>query len=962
MALLLLSVLLPVPAPAQLDPVANAEACRLLCKAIEIRDTDGDLDSAISFLHQAIDLHQQVQPTLVLAELYYRVGSYEAYQGNLELGLSHLLHGDSLAKSLCPGGCLETAQAAHELGTYYWFRDHNLRLSRDYLESALEAFLEVEHLDTFTMSTTMLYLGYSSRDLGEYSRALELLKQALEIRKRQFTDPGSNGVLIIMTAIAKLHFTFDEYTEAKRMCEDALTELSSSPNPNPYYLQYATSLLALSLVEMGECDAALRAYEENLTRAMKGVGLDADFETSITLMNIAHVYHRIGDNKAARAYFSRAAAKFAESGKYNLQASLNENEFGDFFQEQGEYDSALVHNHRAMRLLVPRISPYNLQDMPTEGEAEALFELKDYLFSHGEIILAGVNAGHFPKHDLDQAIKSFDLAIRSLDAVWLEFDDPGDKLAVNRNGVSLYGQAVDAAHQLWLTTGDAAYLSKMHDYIERSKAQLMLETMRRSRAAYLAGIPDTMVNEHHNLHAAIDALNDRLEDPKLSSDSVTYLNQKLLLARKEYSAFTKRMEADYPRYSQLVGQRSPATLENLQAVFQDPEDLFLEYHITDSLLYCISVHKGKSSLRKYPLDHQFENAVRTFLEVLSSSDPSADRVKRYILAARALYKVLLQPEIDAAGSIVKRIRIVPDRQLSAFPFEALLLSDPASMRSFAGLDYAIHHFQISYASSATLLLDANVLPDQAEPYEVLGLAWASSESDAAQSRFPRPGEKFSDIPGTAAEVEQIEGFVEGEYFKGKAATERVFKELAPQYGLIHLALHGRASDGEPYLAFPEAGEGEDGVLYLEELYKISLKARLTVLSACETGKGVMHEGEGVMSMARGFGIAGSPSAVMSLWEVDDQVSTEIMAGFYDGLAAGKPIDVSLRDAKMAHLAKADEYSASPFFWATYIPVGANAPIQLKVRPSRWPSYLGVGVAFSVFVLAFFLRRQRKQSA
>lgn len=962
MALLLLSVLLPLRVSAQLDPATNAEACRLLCQAIEVKESDGDLDSAIAFLDQAIDLHATSQPSLVLAELYYRIGSYEAYQGDLALGLAHLMKGDSLAKALCPGGCLETAQAAHELGTYYWFRDHNLRLSRDYLESALETFLQVEHLDTFTMSTTMLYLGYSSRDLGEYSRAVELLKQALEIRKRQFSDPGSTGVLIIMTAIAKLHFTFDEYPQAKRMCEDALAELSSSVDPSPYYLQYATSLLALSLVEMGECDAALKAYAENLERAMKGVGLDSDFETSMTLMNIAHVYHRIGDNKAAKAYFSRAAAKFGKSDKYNLQASLNENEFGYFFQEQGEFDSALVHNHRAMRLLVPRLTPDNLLDMPTEGEAEALFELKDCLSSNGEIILAGVNAGHWPTQDLELAIKSFDLAIRSLDAVWLEFDDPGDKLAVNRNGVSLYGQAVDAAYQLWLTTGDPAYLGKLHDYIERSKAQLMLETMRRSRAAYLAGIPDTMVNQHHDLHAAIDALNDRLDNPKLSPDSVAILNQKLLLARKAYTSFTKRMETDYPRYSQLVGQRSPATIDNLQAVFQDAADLFLEYHLSDSLLYCISVHEGKANLRVYPLDRNFEQAVHTFLDVLSYPDQSPDRIKRYILAARALYKVLLKPEIDAAGGRVKRIRIVPDRQLSAFPFEALLLSDPVSMRSFTGLDYAIHHFQISYASSATLLLDANVLPDQAEPYEVLGLAWASSESDAAQSRLPKPGEKFSDIPGTAAEVEQIEDFVGGKYFKGKAATERVFKELAPQYGLIHLALHGRASDGEPFLAFPEAGEGEDGILYLEELYKLSLKARLTVLSACETGKGVMHEGEGVMSMARGFGIAGSPSAVMSLWEVDDQVSTEIMAGFYDGLAAGKPIDVSLRDAKMAHLAKADEYSASPFYWATYIPVGANAPIQLKVKPSRWPYFLGGGVVFSVFVLAFFLRRRRKQSA
>lgn len=959
--LLLLFGWLPLHGWGQADPTANTTACQLLCEAIEIDEQDGDPDSAIHKLESALQLVGDAPPSLLQSELYYRLGGVEAYVGNLSQGLAHVKLGDSLAHVVCPEGCLESAQAAHELGTYYWFRSRNLRLSREHLESALQLFLEIEHTDTFTMSTTMLYLGYSSRDLGEYTRALELFQQALELRKRHFSE-GSGGVLIIMLALANLHFTFDHYPEAKQISEDAIHAILRNSDDGFRYLKFFSNTLAATLVELGECGSALAVYADNLSRIMHEDVAIRQQQYAENLLNTAHVYHRIGDMRRAVEYFNKAAALLDGGSRYQILASQIQYEFAYFYLEQSAYDSALVHIHKATRILVPNLDPADLYALPSPDEAEALFELKDNLFFKGEIILDGVKAGHWQLDRLHQAIQCFDLAIRSLDAVWLEFDDPGDKLTVNQDGVSLYEQAIDAAYLLYQSEHDTAYLGKMHDYIERSKSQLMLETTRRARAVYLAGIPEGRVEQNQAFRAQIAELNERLRKHASNADSVAALNQQLLIARRDYASFSKQLEKDYPRYSQLVGQRAPASIARVQDFFRDPAELFVEYHLTDTTLYAISVHMGKVTMRKQTIDVRFNQAVKSFMQVVGSPNGSVHRIKRYHTAARFLYNLLLQPEIEAAGGQVQRIRIVPDRQLSAFPFEALLASDQESLRSFVGLDYAIRHFQISYASSASVLLDAGDLPRQEKPYDVLGLAWSEGGEGIEESRFPNPGEEFSDIPGTAQELAQIESIVYGRYFKGQNATEKVFKELAPDFGLIHIALHGRATDGEPYLAFPAAGKGEDGILYLEELYKVSLKARLTVLSACETGKGIMHEGEGVMSMARGFGIAGSPSTVMSLWEVDDQFSTQIMTGFYEGLAEGKPIDASLRDAKLTHLAKADEYTASPFYWATYIPVGVNTPIQLRLHPSTWPYYLGGGITICLIVFALILLRRRKLSA
>lgn len=83
-------------------------------------------------------------------------------------------------------------------------------------------------------------------------------------------------------------------------------------------------------------------------------------------------------------------------------------------------------------------------------------------------------------------------------------------------------------------------------------------------------------------------------------------------------------------------------------------------------------------------------------------------------------------------------------------------------------------------------------------------------------------------------------------------------------------------------AFTQNEETEinnDGWLNTADIYNLELNARLTVLSACNTGSGNLRKGEGVMSLARGFLYAGCPSIIMSLWEVEDNAGTEIMHSF-----------------------------------------------------------------------------------
>ena len=94
-------------------------------------------------------------------------------------------------------------------------------------------------------------------------------------------------------------------------------------------------------------------------------------------------------------------------------------------------------------------------------------------------------------------------------------------------------------------------------------------------------------------------------------------------------------------------------------------------------------------------------------------------------------------------------------------------------------------------------------------------------------------------------------------------------------------------------------------MYAHEIYQLDLNADLVVLSACETGYGKFNQGEGVMSLARSFMYAGTPSLVVSLWQVNDQSTAIIMQLFYEKLEKGMPKDIALRQAKLEYLKNAE---------------------------------------------------------
>ncbi len=181
-------------------------------------------------------------------------------------------------------------------------------------------------------------------------------------------------------------------------------------------------------------------------------------------------------------------------------------------------------------------------------------------------------------------------------------------------------------------------------------------------------------------------------------------------------------------------------------------------------------------------------------------------------------------------------------------------------------------------------------------------------------------------------MENISKTINTKVFINAEATEINFRNNTENYDILHLAMHAYINDSLPgfsRLAFSLDTSNianSDGWLNTADIYNLNINAKLTVLSACNTGSGQLKKGEGIMSLARGFFYAGCPAIIMSLWEVEDQSGTQIMGSFYKNLKKGKTKDESLRQAKLEYLENSNSRRAHPHYWLGYINIGDNSPL------------------------------------
>ena len=156
---------------------------------------------------------------------------------------------------------------------------------------------------------------------------------------------------------------------------------------------------------------------------------------------------------------------------------------------------------------------------------------------------------------------------------------------------------------------------------------------------------------------------------------------------------------------------------------------------------------------------------------------------------------------------------------------------------------------------------------------------------------------------------------------GFDATTAIGADLS-QYRYVHFATHGYLDTQRPGLSaivlslVDRQGRPQDGFLRAHDIYNLNLPAELVVLSACQTGLGKEIKGEGLVGLTQGFMYAGARRVVVSLWNVNDKATADLMKRFYRGVLREKLTPSAALRAAQIEIWKQRQWR-SPYYWAAF---------------------------------------------
>jgi CHAT domain-containing protein len=833
--------------------------------------------------------------------------------------------------------------------------DNSVSEAEDLYEGAYSEWRIIHQKDEVEVAVVLQCMAQTASRLGEYEKAIDLYEQSLEIRERIFGKVHAR-VAVLYHNLGNAYCYSDRYESAAESYLKAL-EIYEVVSPDDHStIADILMNLATAYSEFGKYDKAV----ENLGTA---ISLRKKFDSPYSL-ELVRYFSVLSVAYAYQGEFIKADAALKELAviceRNNLLdganvAQLKLNEARVLIMKKAGSDAIF----KALQAGISAIASVALdwRAYPNATSTSEPLLLQQIILVKSKFLTEYSRDLPDNKDFLTASLQGYELAATLSNRLRDEYEDPDDKLFLSGNG-SLYLQdALNCAFDLWRKTGDQQYISRAFHLMETCKFQLLLEFFRKSRVPGSADVNKDSVKRWDDLRRRCTELDYLLALPGLSPDSLRLYQTELVELRIQQRSIQDSLEASSRLFKTVYGQQSTIALDSLRTLIPKNAAI-LSYSLADSAIYTIMVNAEEITFRQTELPLYFSDSISQWLQLCRKPVEDDRETSEFGRLGYSLYDVLLKPEVERLSG-TNRLLLIPDGILGNLPFEALLTEPPSPKSSnFSKLPFLVRKFSCYYAASATLWCDQQSVQFGALPIECLGLAWGKDSVDS----LPGIRGKIQGLEGTERELETLQDLIQGKFLIAGQATEASFKAWASKYGILHLALHARATEADPQILFPSGGNSkEDGILHFHELFPLDLHARLAVLSACETGRGKLIQGEGIQSISSGFAAAGIPSLIMSLWEVDDKAGSAIIRSFYEGIGSGKTIDESMQLAKLQYLENARGNKAAPYYWSAFVPMGNMAPLHIKAPDSHswWMVLAGGVLCLCIFISIRIYVKNRK---
>ncbi len=804
--------------------------------------------------------------------------------------------------------------------------------------------------------TGLSNLGYAQRGQGKYTQALQSFKRAAGL-SFQLYGRAHVSQITSLGEVARLWQDIGMYDSTEYYLQKAQELFKRVPAENPVHQDTASVFLLTAYIKInaqqaslyyrkGQPEQAIRLLEAQLPllKSLYPTNFSTQADYQQIIHNLSVYYIEWGKPQAARQY-ALTYARLVQGNTNLLDKIYAWQELGNVYRNLQELDSALYYWQKALHTIQAsayRNSYVHQALLNNLGELYLFQEAYPQAIAYLETSLKTQKSnkelnGPLYRATLSNLAESYrwagsyaraDTVYRELMKELMEeivhnftYLSEAEKLAFYEKQLSYLDNfssfALEVSGLLPLQATDSPYVSpqiagRLYDLQLTTKA-LILNVSKRMKQLILSDTSKQVTTRYLQWEAD----KKRLSQALLTTNR-TYLNlSQLRQSIEENEKWLIRHSAGFKKGFKI----NKTTWQQVQQTLGPNQAAVELIRLVDGLVYGALILTPQTtgqpvftlvmSTRNGHLEKQYYHYYRNTIKYRHPDTLS--------------YGIYWQPIIEAIRDHMPG-RVMPSR--------VYLSNDGIYNQLNVNTFYNPHTNKYVLDETEVVLLT--------NTRELLSSQKILLDSNLTAALFGDPafGSKgFGRLPGSGQEVEQIDSLLKkagwrSRLFTKEQATESRLKKLAAPR-VLHLATHGyfNPQPAAGHNSFTQimiqsgvvlaeendlAAGYNDGILTAYEVTDLNLEANeLVVLSACQTGLGVSKPGEGVYGLQRAFEVAGANHILMSLWQVNDAVTRELMVQFYARwLQTG--------DSRGAFI-KAQQYirqrHPQPYYWGAFVMSG-----------------------------------------
>lgn len=754
---------------------------------------------------------------------------------------------------------------------------------------------------------------------GNNEEAARLVKQCLE--SKSLTDAQTRAENLLLGAEIEFYLENDlQALNYARHAENHYNSLEGKQRKSVGWFAVRLKIVLASLEkEAGAYQSALILYKEGLKI------LDATNETA---QNSGNEPHRLKADLLSGIAFIELKTGFYSDAIKNLESALAElgdsksndytqagilNEFGHLLNEQRSHRQAVGYLEKSAEIWQRQKDWFNYA-MTQQNLAVAYRGIGDYKqaqiyfervqdlavknnFAELETMsLQGLASLYQVRGDYPQAVEILQKALGQTSIASLRRAEILWRLSSGQNQIAQKAEARAAATECY----DYATTQKIEN-LRYLCATNLGESFLRDSPATAEKWFNTAVEITENLSRRIAGREPEkvyfMQDKSAAYHGLIKLfveankpEQALAVSEKLKSRVLR--EKLQSRASKILSDDVSSQIPNLPA-----DAAVISYVLADNQCFAFILKANeKPKVVALPVGAaELRGQIKRYRESILTFSPT------FKADARTLYESLLKAA-DGDIAKAKHLIIVPDGALWELPFQALIT---------ASNKYLVEEREISYAPSLGVL-SASKLPTISKTNQKKFAAFANStrKDSAALPEAEREANGIGKLYATST------------IFVKAAATEKRVKTEAAQAKVLHLAVHGKMNQTDPFesalLFTPEASD--DGRLTVSEILQMNLPNSLVVLSSCDTSNGQVLSGEGLLSLSWAFLASGGKSVVAAQWAVEEKTTADLMLNFHRALNGNVNESANaLRAAQLEAMKRPAPFN-HPFYWSAFVAV------------------------------------------